>query len=242
MKPPRIEGFHPLDEETYASSQLVESNPVMLKLTSTIFIDSAHIDFEKRQITFSRRDSLGYTLWEYHFGEMSDYLAFRSNYVLYREWYRQKTEKQKDGTKKGTQVLKLQWELPVQYPSWAQRVLGNDPPRLSLDGSLKLIMGVDNSSYKTSSSDTDPNSSSGFNFDVEYQFGIVGSVGRLINIDIRADSENDMSFNDNLKNFKIEYKESKPGELEDEIIQEVVAGLYRFQYARAGPGGIFGEP
>jgi hypothetical protein len=42
-----------------------------------LFKDTSVIDFEKRQITFRRTDPLGYTMWEYHFNELSDYLLAR---------------------------------------------------------------------------------------------------------------------------------------------------------------------
>ncbi|NLG18892.1 MAG: cell surface protein SprA [Fibrobacter sp.] len=234
---PRIEGFHPLDEETYASSQLVQKNPVMLKLNTTIFKDTSAIDFEKRQITFSRRDSLGYTIWEYHYPELSDYLASRKNFILFQGWYNTRAVSKKQEEKSKSQLMKLQWEIPVQYPSWAQRVLGNEPPRLSIDGNLSITMGFDRSTVVESEYDKDRATSNGLVFDVIYNFSIIGSVGRLININIRGDNQNDVSLSDNLKNFKIEYKESKPGELEDEIIQEVIAGYTGFQMPGQGLAG-----
>jgi cell surface protein SprA len=93
-------------------------------------------------------------------------------------------------------------------------------PRVSvIDGNLTIKMGFDHS--KTMNSDLNDNTASttGLDFDIMYNFSIVGSVGRLININIKANSEEEISLTDNLKNFKIEYKESRPGELEDEIIQ-----------------------
>ena len=47
---PRIEGFHPLDEEPFAPSALTSENPVILKLEfnqqEKVFKDTAIIDFE----------------------------------------------------------------------------------------------------------------------------------------------------------------------------------------------------
>lgn len=234
---PRIEGFHPLDEEPYASSQLAHKNPVILELNTQLFRDTSVIDFEKRQITFRRQDSLGYTMWEYHYPELSDYLLSRKNFALYQGWHKGISAPRKQEEKTKPQLMKLQWEIPVQYPSWAQRVLGNDPPRLSIDGNLTIKMGFDHS--KTMNSDLNDNTASttGLDFDIMYNFSIVGSVGRLININIKANSEEEISLTDNLKNFKIEYKESRPGELEDEIIQEVIAGYTGFQMPGQGLAG-----
>ena len=125
--------------------------------------------------------------------------------------------------------MKFQWEMPVHYPSWAQRLIGTDPPRLSINGSLTIRMGFDNSTIVESSVDTDHESNTGFDFQVDYQFSISGSIGRLISINISADNQNEFAISDVFKNFKIHYKESTPGELEDEIIQEVEAGWTGFQ-------------
>ncbi len=155
---PRIEGFHPLDEEPYASSQLAQKNPVLLELNTQLFRDTSVIDFEKRQITFRRQDSLGYTMWEYHYPELSDYLLSRKNFALYQGWHKGISVSRKQEEKTKPQLMKLQWELPVQYPSWAQRVLGNDPPRLSIDGNLTIKMGFDHS--KTTNSELSDNTAS----------------------------------------------------------------------------------
>jgi hypothetical protein len=104
---------------------------VILELNTQLFRDTSVIDFEKRQITFRRQDSLGYTMWEYHYPELSDYLLSRKNFALYQGWHKGISAPRKQEEKTKPQLMKLQWEIPVQYPSWAQRVLGNDPPRLS---------------------------------------------------------------------------------------------------------------
>lgn len=230
---PRIEGFHPLDEEPFAPSALTSENPVILKLEfnqeEKVFKDTAIIDFEKRQITFRRYDDLGFRLWEYHYKELSDYLLARRNYALLKGWKGGISVSRNDAASSKQSVMKFQWEAPVHYPSWAQRLIGTDPPRLSINGSLTIRMGFDNSTIVESSVDTDHESNTGFNFQVDYQFSISGSIGRLISINISADNQNEFAISDVFKNFKIHYKESTPGELEDEIIQEVEAGWTGFQ-------------
>jgi len=230
---PRIEGFHPLDEEPFAPSALTSENPVILKLEfnqkEKVFKDTAIIDFEKRQITFRRYDDLGFRLWEYHYKELSDYLLARRNYALLKGWKSGISVSRNDAAISKQSVMKFQWEMPVHYPSWAQRLIGTDPPRLSINGSLTIRMGFDNSTIVESSVDTDHESNTGFNFQVDYQFSISGSIGRLISINISADNQNEFAISDVFKNFKIHYKESTPGELEDEIIQEVEAGWTGFQ-------------
>ncbi len=231
LESPRIEGFHPLDEDPFAPSALTSDNPVILKLefSENVFKDTAIIDFEKRQITFRRYDDLGFRLWEYHYKELSDYLLARRNYALLKGWKSGISVSRNDAASSKQSVMKFQWEMPVHYPSWAQRLIGTDPPRLSINGSLTITMGFDNSTFVESSLDKDHESNTGFDFQVDYQFSISGSIGRLISINISADNQNEFAISDVFKNFKIHYKESTPGELEDEIIQEVEAGWTGFQ-------------
>ncbi len=151
IESPYIQGFHPLDDELEEHSMLKSSHPVLLNLTTKLFVDTSVVDFEKRQITFRRADPLGYTLWEYHYGELSDYLSDRRNFALGTGWKRASADALKaDAAKSKQNVAKLQWELPVQYPSWAQRIMGNDPPRLTIDGSLRLTIGIDSHYSKNS--------------------------------------------------------------------------------------------
>jgi len=228
LEQPKIEGFHPLDEETDVASPLAEKNPVILELNTTIFKDTAVVGFEKRQITFRRYDELGYTMWEYHYGELNEYLASIRNYSVSRNWQKHLSDIGKGEASVKKQDFKLKWELPVQYPSWAQRILGNEPPRLSINGRLTITVGYDHSTIKRSDNDENPGRNHGMDFNLDYQYSITGSVGKLININISGNSEDEFQMDNNLKNFKIEYKESKPGELEDEIIQEVIAGWTGF--------------
>jgi hypothetical protein len=245
---PHLEGFHPLDEGPAAITPLNAEHPAILELKTNLFYDKENIDFEKRQMTFSRVDSLGFTMWEYHFSEMSDYLSSRRNFVIAKSWYRDvASAKRETDAKKQERSLKMQWELPVQYPSWAQRILGNEPPRLTIDGNLTITMGFDRSRYQEGNEKKESQSKTNdFGFDINYQFGIQGTVGKLINVGIRV-ADNEVASDNNFKNFKIEYKESTPGEMEDEIIQEVIAGWTNFDmpgtelsgYA-GGKDGLFG--
>ncbi|MBN1130072.1 MAG: cell surface protein SprA, partial [Chitinispirillaceae bacterium] len=223
---PLIPGFHPLDGETRKASQLTSEHPVALSLTTTLFTDTTIIDFEKRQISFVRYDQLGFIMWNYHYDELGGYLADRRNFAISRSWLQHSllTQRAAGGA---TESLKLAWELPVQYPGWAQRVLGNDPPRLSINGNMKIKIGFEDMSVKNPGVEVQ-RGGTGFLFDQSNQFTISGSVGRLININISANSDGDMDMNNPLKNFKIEYKEQKSGELEDEVVQEVIAGYTGF--------------
>ncbi|MBN1577816.1 MAG: hypothetical protein JW913_14745, partial [Chitinispirillaceae bacterium] len=228
VEPPWITGFHPLDEAPYEPSPLNARKAVILKLETKMFHDTAQIDFEKRQITFRRVEALGYTMWEYHFGELSDYLASRRNYAFNQSWRKGMTALQPGESAAGRQGLKLEWELPVQYPTWAQRVLGKEPPKLTIDGFLEISFGFENTQYEQKIGAEQNRPTNAPVFDLNYSFTITGSVGRLISVNIRADKEQNFDISDNLKNFKVEYKEATPGELEDEIIQEVIVGYTGF--------------
>ena len=228
IEPPAMHGFHSLDAEAGNRSPLNAENPELFTLSSSLFSDTTIVDFEKRQISFVRHDSLGFILWEYHYDEMGDYLADRWNLALDRTWSENSLLSRSGGDAGPSESLKLAWELPVQYPGWAQRVLGTDPPRLSINGSMRIKIGFEDQSRKNPGVEEVLRGGAGFVFDQSNQFTITGSVGRLININISANSEGDVDMNNPLKNFKIEYKEQKQGELEDEIVQEVIAGYTGF--------------
>ncbi|MBN1760241.1 MAG: cell surface protein SprA [Chitinispirillaceae bacterium] len=229
IEPPYLDGFHPLDEEPASTlSPLNARYPVLLKLESKMFHDTTQIDFEKRQITFRRTDPLGYTLWEYHYPELSDYLASRKRYAVARSWRKNMTMFQPSGIDASKKGMKLEWEWSVQYPSWAQRVLGKEPPKLTIDGYLEIKMGYANTQYDDDVPTQNYKANNDFNFEIDYQFTITGSVGRLINLNITASKNQNFDISNDLKNMKIEYKESTPGELEDEIVQEVIVGYTGF--------------
>ncbi len=227
VEQPYLEGFHPLDEEPSSTlSPLNARNPVLCKLESKMFHDTAQIDFEKRQVTFRRTDPLGYTMWEYHYAELSDYLSSCKRYSIARAWRKNMVMLQPSGIDADKKSLKFEWEWSVQYPTWAQRVLGKEPPKLTIDGYLEIKMGYANTSYEKNIQNYKDNND--FNFDIDYQFTITGSVGRLINLNITQSKNQNFDISNDLKNMKIEYKESTPGELEDEIIQEVIVGYTGF--------------
>ena len=229
VEQPYLEGFHPLDEEPSSTlSPLNARNPVLLKIESKMFHDTAQIDFEKRQVTFRRTDPLGYTMWEYHYAELSDYLSSCKRYSIARSWRKNMAMFQPSGIGADKKNLKFEWEWSVQYPTWAQRVLGKEPPKLTIDGYLEIKMGYANTKYDNDIPTQTLQSNNDFNFDIDYQFTITGSVGRLINLNITASKNQNFDISNDLKNMKIEYKEATPGELEDEIIQEVIVGYTGF--------------
>ncbi|MDR2579309.1 MAG: cell surface protein SprA [Chitinispirillales bacterium] len=224
-EPPQIEGFeHPF--QSSFRSPLNEENPAILKNSSSFMIDTAIIDFEKRQLTFQRIDSLGHSIWTYHYGELRDYISDKKARSFYEMWHEQLTEERKQELRIPPTPT-LEWELSVHYPPWAQRLLGNEPPRLRIEGRLQLTLAYDYTRTRTGNdviTDHIP-----VDFDPDYTFAIRGSVGRLISVNISHTKQDGFDLGDDpLKNFKVEYRESTPGELEDEIIQEIVVGYTGF--------------
>lgn len=225
-EPPKIPGYEPPFESSF-SSPLSESNPRILVVNSDLFTDTTAIDFEKRQLTFLRQDSLGNTVWTYHYGELSDYISDSRGYSFYNSWYSKLSDEARKNLGIRQQTPKLQWELAVHYPPWAQRLLGKDPPRLKIEGRLEITLSSEYTSY-TIGTDKQTNFSP-IEFENNYEFTIRGSVGRLISVNISHSKQEGFDLSDDpLKNFKVEYRESEPGELEDEIIQEIIAGYTGF--------------
>jgi cell surface protein SprA len=225
-EPPQIPGFEPPFQSDHGSP-FTDPNPAILKNNSKFFTDTSNINFESRQITFSRADSVGNTVWTYHYGELSDYIADRRLRSFYDEWYAKLTaERQLQLPPPPTP--RLQWELALHYPPWAQRLLGNEPPRIKIEGRLQLTAAYERTSTRLGDEppliDRNP-----LDFQTEYDFSMTGSVGRLISVNITHTRQDGFDFGeDPLKNIKVEYKESEPGELEDEIIQEIVLGYTGF--------------
>ncbi len=231
---PRIEGFHPLDNDVRVTNPFATDDPSILELKTHLFSDSAIIDFENRQITFMRVDKqYQLPVWSYHYGELDQYLLNRRQYAFASLWFSMGKKKYEEKEKKGRGIPKLDFQLPVHYPAWARRVLGDDPPTLSIKGFQEIGFAYDK---RSSTADIVENSGSP-DFKHDNDFTIRGSVGRLINVEIKAGTEQDFEMSDPLKDLKIVYKEDSLGELEDEIIQEVVAGYTNFEMPGSGLSG-----
>ncbi len=231
---PRIEGFHPLDNDIHITNPFDVDNPSILKLETSLFRDSAIVDFENRQIMFMKMDNrFDLPVWRYHYNELDQYLLNRQQFAFASLWFslgRQSYQKDKM-ERKG--VPKLDFQLPVHYPAWARRVLGNEPPTLSIKGYQEIGF-----SYSKNKSTLDRSEHPGApDFVHNNDFTIRGSVGRLINVEIKAGTEQEFEVSDPLKDLKIVYREDSLGELEDEIIQEVVAGYTNFEMPGSGLSG-----
>ncbi len=236
---PHIEGFHPLDEAGPVANVFQTESPAVLDLNTSLLTDTAIIDFEKRQITFIRADKFaGIPVWRYHYDELEEYLSARQRFVYTDLWRSHlKPPERKPKTKTGFQRLEL--VAPIHYPPWARRVLGNEPPKLSIRGYQEIMLGA---AWQKRVRDEEVlnDQTPSLEFDHNNAFTIQGSVGRLINVEIKYGNDQGFESNigeDMLKNLKIEYREDSTGELEDEVIQEVVAGYTNFSMPGAGLAG-----
>ena len=200
--PPSLYGFHPLYEETRIISPLQEEHPVVFDITPSLFRDTTIIDFEKRQITFIQYDTFtGIVVWQFHYPEFDEYFNSMRRFSLSALWYRSKKAEKEEKQRRGPP--KLEFAMPVHYPAWARRVLGKDPPKLSIKGFQSLTVKYDRRTRETGSDDTDEERpTGGFGFDYDNMFTIRGSVGRLINIEIKTGKDKqgqDFSIKDQMK-------------------------------------------
>lgn len=226
---PSISSFHALTEDPTPPSILHTEHPMYLTCKTTLFEDRQVIDFEKREISFERADkTFNVIVWQYRYDELDSYLESRRRFALLNGWYNSQVGSSNAAQEKKKGLSALQWELPVQYPSWAQRILGKEPPKLSITGYEKIIVSYEYNKTDIPGSNVQTIPTQGLNFDQDNQFSITGSIGRLISINIKGSTKEGVDAgNDPLKNFKIEYK-GEGDELEDEVIQEVVAGYTGF--------------
>ncbi len=234
LRPPQpvIASYHALSEEPASPSPLTLKNPALLTLKTNLFEDREVVEFEKREVSFERVDkTFGIVVWQYHYSELDQYLASRRHFALLDAWYKSAlTLLSAPVAKKVNPFSALQWELPVQYPEWAQRILGKDPPKLSISGFEKIIVSDNYSKTDIPGSNVQFQGNNALIFDQDNQFSITGSVGRLIGINIKGSTKQAVSAdvsNNPLKDFKIDYK-GEGDELDDDIVQEVTAGFTGF--------------
>ena len=217
------------------------SRLALLENKTTLFEDREVIDFEKREVSFERAEkNLNIVVWQYHYDELDSYLESRRRFILLSLWYKNCLTLLSTTEKKKNPFAALAWELPVQYPSWAQRILGKDPPRLSISGYERIIVSYETGKTDLQNSNVQIRPNNGIVFDQKNQFSITGSVGRLINLNIKGSTDQGVDQIDNpLKNFKIEYK-GEGDELEDEIVQQVSAGATSFEMPSTQLSGYSG--
>ena len=225
---PTIDCFHPLSEGDPSPSMLSQKRPAGLTLKTDLIEERQVIDFEQRAVSFERVEkNFGIVIWQYRYDEMDAYISNRERFAFADLWYSNTLSLLHTSADKKKDFNIFQMELPVQYPSWAQRILGKEPPKLSITGYEKIEVSYEYTKTEVQGSNLQTNGTGGPKFDQENQFTVNGSVGRLINVNIKATTNKMDEVSDPFKNFKLEYK-GEGNELEDEVIQEVTAGYMGF--------------
>ena len=190
VRPPqRVIGFfHALSEEPASPSPLSVENPSMLETKTTLFEDKEVVDFEKREISFERTDKIyNVVVWQYV--ASCTYLESRRHFVLLNAWYKSAlTLLSAPSDKKKNAFSALQWELPVQYPAWAQRILGKDPPKLTISGFEKIIVSDNYTKTNIPNSNVQLQGNNALVFDQDNQFSITGSW-QAIGINIKGSTK-----------------------------------------------------
>lgn len=223
--------YHALPDEVVPQNILKMEHPALLTSQSKFVRDTTVIDFEKRQIAFMKIADYGIVVWQYRYYELDDYLAGRGRFALLNQWFRTHNTSRGQAQERGRKRLSLELRLPEQYynqaiPPWAQRIVGKEPPKLSIHGYEEILISYRSSKYDAPSNvRQSPGSPS---FDQNYNLTVAGSVGKLINIQMGWSKEQGFDAPDPLKAIKIEYK-GEGNELEDDIIQEVKLGYTNFE-------------
>ncbi len=228
---PQPDSYHPLPESVRPGNPLQRENPALLELNSSLLRDTTIIDFENRQIAFLKVAEPGIPLWQYRYGELNEYIENRWNYGFASQWYREYATGTRTREEAENKRLSLELKLPQHYynqaiPTWAQRILGKEPPKLSIHGYEEIEISVKKDSYRIPGDETE--GSVVPEFKNNYNLTVSGSVGKMINVQMSTSSEEQFEIKDDLKDIKIEYR-GEGDELEDDIIQEVSAGYTRFE-------------
>jgi hypothetical protein len=241
-------------ESSRGVSPLIQFDESILAAKPPPFIsDTTVIDFESRQITFRTYDSLsGLVLHQFHYGELSRYLSDMYENSLEEAWAAELREKGiQERRRRAREGDDLTFALPTDLPVWARRILGDEPPQLSISGTQSLRLGYERRVSGVEGNEDNFKTSSAPVFEPQSNFRIQGSVGRLLELEIilegKTGSDAFSDIDDQLSEIKLHYRESYPGELEDDIIQEVEVGRTNFNLPGlnlmgypSGGEGLFG--
>ncbi|HEX7511177.1 MAG TPA: hypothetical protein VF335_07755, partial [Chitinivibrionales bacterium] len=177
---PSIAQYHPLSAGEMQPSLLGEKHPSCLTVKTTLIEEHQIVDFEQRAIGFERVDkAFGVTIWQYRYNELDDYINDRSKFAFADLWLTSTLDRLKTAAEKKKNFNPLQMELNVQYPTWAQRILGKDPPKLSITGFEEIIVSYEYNKNDVAGAAYDVKGTGGIVFDQNNQFTVNGSVGRL---------------------------------------------------------------
>ncbi|MFH1760374.1 MAG: cell surface protein SprA [bacterium] len=180
------------------------------------------------EIDFIGRKAVLYTtiggveIWSHYYLELDEYIRYSNNRLFGQVWY----DENEMTIPESQKIKKRDWldiEIPIKLPAWARRVVGEGGPRLTITGSVKFTFGGESRWQPDKTNVYDSNSKiPTLKADTEMNFSIRGRIGRLIDVTIDQDNKGDIG--ESLKKqLKIHYK-GEGDELEDNILQELVAG------------------
>jgi hypothetical protein len=141
--------YRNLYDDLFVGSPLLEFHADILdKNKPKMTKDTLDIDFASRRLTFSRADNLtGMPLWQFHYSEMEDYFRDMEEYIKNSLWSEIVRERGKTARDKDRHLQQgLTFAIPAHLPRWATRILGQEPPKLAIKGTQKLLFGVQRSS------------------------------------------------------------------------------------------------
>lgn len=224
------------NEEKRIKNAFFDKTAALLELDEPEFKEEIDIDFENRSVVLKAMVH-SVEVWSFYYPELEEYMEDQRLDDLALQWRKHKsTRLQMDQVEKEGGLFEI--EIPVKYPRWARRFTGSEAPKLSVHGRRKIIF----SGQRT----WDPNQEeevSGFPdlaMDQESDLTVKGTVGRLINVEIKQNTEMD-GFGDQMQDqIKIHYK-GEGDELEDEIVQEVEAGNTQISLPNTEFSGYSGQ-
>jgi len=233
-------------DDLYSGSPLLEFHADILDNNRPRMMrDTLIIDFESRQVTFTRIDELtGMSIWSFHYAEMEDFFRDIENHARQSLWNEIVRERGRAAraTRGTTDGSGLAFAVPANLPRWATRIMGQEPPKLAITGTQRLLIGAQRNISGTRQHPEKHRPTP--EFKPTSNFNIRGTVGRLLTLEInlRGDEQHGYDFfeqaRDQLSQVRIHYRESYPGELEDDIIQEVEIGRTSFQMPGHGLAGF----
>ncbi len=188
-------------------------------------VDSLGVRYSRRVSGFDEGPSVSVS--------MDDYLRLEYRYRQTALWHKQirREHRQSSLQQRRQKGRRLEWTVPFSAPKPLRRIIGDEGPSLSLNGSRTIIVSGKSewTDGEVQTSLRRPSKFPALSIDQESKFTVEGKVGELINIRINQDTENlgsafssslGSNLSDQLANqIKLDYK----GE-DDAIFQEVQAG------------------
>jgi len=202
-----------------------ESPTAWLMTKPSAVVTETEVGFDTRAVTVRQYlkgnaeqglDSV--VLWQAYYPELSDYLADALLEKRRELVWKEMTKR----TPKDTSTQATRFELPVKVPDWAMR-LGVDKPSLSLTGDYKFRI---KSESQWKNTDDNPSRMPGFEPDQEPNINLVGTIGKLIHVQLTWTKDGFGVSNNQL--LQIRYAGEKPEDTEDDILQEAEFGYINF--------------